>query len=499
MLATYVTLDQGTGAVHTAPGHGADDYRTGVAYGLDIYAPVGPGGHFLETVETFGGLRVFDANPRIEAALAERGRLWHRSSLSHSYPHCWRCHHPVIFLATSQWFIAMDGEALRRARPGGDRPAWSGSRRGVRSASAGWSRIAPTGASRASGRGVCRFPPSTARPAVRRRSRRRSSSGRPPCSNSTARTPGTNARSRSSCLPASPARHAAARRSSASATSSTSGSTPARVTKRSCHTAPTWNGRRTSISRGRISTGAGSRARSWWASVTRGQAPYRAVVTHGFVVDKAGLKMSKSLGNTIEPQELIATERRGGPPAVGCDGRLPRGGADRPRDPRTGGRGLPQDPEHLPILLGNLDDFDPSTDLLPLDALHEVDRYTLARFAETARRVVAAFEAYDFPVFFQAINALVTVDLSAFYVDVTKDRLYTLAPAVAVTPRGADDDVPDCRRPRAPDGADSPGDGRRGVARASRARARSRSTWPTSRSSSPTSRTTSWWRGGRGC
>ena len=110
VLGDYVTLDAGTGAVHTAPGHGSDDFNTGLRYGIDIYAPVGPGGHFLETVELFGGQRVFDANPRIEEALKERGRLWHRDTFQHSYPHCWRCHNPVIFLATSQWFIRMDGE-----------------------------------------------------------------------------------------------------------------------------------------------------------------------------------------------------------------------------------------------------------------------------------------------------------------------------------------------------------------------------------------------------
>ena len=117
VLADYVTLEPGTGAVHTAPGHGSDDFMTGVKYGLEIYAPVGPGGHFLDTVELFGGQRVFDANPTIEEALKERGRLWHRETFQHSYPHCWRCHNPVIFLATSQWFIAMDGAARSRERP----------------------------------------------------------------------------------------------------------------------------------------------------------------------------------------------------------------------------------------------------------------------------------------------------------------------------------------------------------------------------------------------
>ncbi len=118
VLGEYVTLEQGTGAVHTAPGHGADDFLTGVKYGLEIYAPIGPGGHFLETVELFGGVRVFDANPKVEQALHERARLWHREEFQHQYPHCWRCHNPVIFLATSQWFVRMDGEAVIECEDG---------------------------------------------------------------------------------------------------------------------------------------------------------------------------------------------------------------------------------------------------------------------------------------------------------------------------------------------------------------------------------------------
>ena len=122
VLGDYVTLEAGTGAVHTAPGHGSDDFNTGVKYGLDIYAPVGPGGHFLDTVELFGGLRVFDANPKIEEALKERGRLWHRQAFAHQYPHCWRCHNPVIFLATAQWFIGLDEVRLPFGGPQGRQP-----------------------------------------------------------------------------------------------------------------------------------------------------------------------------------------------------------------------------------------------------------------------------------------------------------------------------------------------------------------------------------------
>src|SRR5262245_38566679 len=92
VLGDYVTLEAGTGAVPTAPGHGTDDFNTGMKYGLDIYAPIGPAGHFLDNVELFGGTRVFDANPKVEEALDRRGRLWHREPFAHQYPHCWRCH-----------------------------------------------------------------------------------------------------------------------------------------------------------------------------------------------------------------------------------------------------------------------------------------------------------------------------------------------------------------------------------------------------------------------
>ncbi len=121
VLAGYVTLDAGTGAVHTAPGHGADDFNTGLKYGLDIYAPVGPGGHFDDTVGLFAGQRVFDANPNVEEALKQRSRLWHRAAFAHQYPHCWRCHNPVIFLATAQWFISLDTTKGKGQRAEGKR------------------------------------------------------------------------------------------------------------------------------------------------------------------------------------------------------------------------------------------------------------------------------------------------------------------------------------------------------------------------------------------
>jgi len=108
VLADYVTLEQGTGVVHTAPGHGADDYRTGQKYGLDAYAPLDDDGRFVEGLPEYKGKTVFEANPAVIALLKSRGALFAESKLQHSYPHCWRCHNPVIFRATEQWFIQLD-------------------------------------------------------------------------------------------------------------------------------------------------------------------------------------------------------------------------------------------------------------------------------------------------------------------------------------------------------------------------------------------------------
>ncbi len=128
-------LDQGTGCVHTAPGHGEDDYHAGVAHGLDIYSPVGPDGRFDETVGPYQGLQVFQANERIVEDLRQNGSLLHAGSISHSYPHCWRCKKPVIYRATAQWFIAMDHGRPARQGPGGHPGSRHGCRPGARSAS----------------------------------------------------------------------------------------------------------------------------------------------------------------------------------------------------------------------------------------------------------------------------------------------------------------------------------------------------------------------------
>ena len=125
VLGDYVTLDTGTGVVHTAPGHGWDDYLTGVRYGLDIYCPVDKAGRFTEEIEHFAGVKVFDANAKVVDLLRSEGKLLQASRLTHSYPNCWRCKNPLIFRATEQWFIALDrGDLRKRALAAIDEVKW---------------------------------------------------------------------------------------------------------------------------------------------------------------------------------------------------------------------------------------------------------------------------------------------------------------------------------------------------------------------------------------
>jgi isoleucyl-tRNA synthetase len=429
VLATYVTLEQGTGAVHTAPGHGADDFNTGVQYGLDIYAPVGPGGHFLDDVEIFAGQRVFDANPKIEEALATRGRLWHREAFEHSYPHCWRCHNPVIFLATSQWFIAMDAGALRARALEAVRkvrwiPAWGEERLQKMlenrpdwciSRQRSWGVPIPAVDCVTCNEAVLTLD------LVERAAAVFGEHG----ADAWYERPVEEFLPEGLACPKCGGREFVRERDILDVWFD-SGSSHEAVLQRQGLKWPA-----------DLYLEGSDQYRGWFQSSllvaigTRGESPYRADLTHGFVVDEAGRKMSKSVGNTIEPQEIIA---KSGAEVL----RLWAAMVDYREEVRIGPEILARVVEAylklrntLRILVANLYDFSPETDAVPLDQLEDLDRFALARYGEVASRILAAYEAYDFPAIPQALNALVTVDLSAFYVDVSKDRLYTLAPKSA--------------------------------------------------------------------
>lgn len=427
VLADYVSLDTGTGCVHTAPGHGEEDYETGLKYGLDIYAPVDEAGRFTDEVPEFKGVFVFDADPLIVEKLRALGALFYSSQVEHSYPYCWRCKNPVIFRATHQWFISIDHKGLRQKllewinkvqwipQWGRDRiynmvavrPDWCISRQRA------WgvpivafycqdcgevllsrdliehvaSIVEREGADVWFAKGAEELlPPGTQCP----------------------KCGGGSFRKEEDILDV------------------------------WFDSGVSW----AAVLEGRADLGfpadmyleGSDQHRGWFQSslicsvANRGVPPYRSVLTHGFVVDGQGRKMSKSLGNVISPSEII--DRYGAEIL-----RLWACAEDYREDIRISEEIVQRLVEAYRrirntwrFMLGNLYDFDPRRDKVPYDGLWEIDRWILSRFSRFVGRVKEAYENYVFHIIYHSVHNFCVVDLSALYLDILKERLYVLAP-----------------------------------------------------------------------
>ncbi|MFB3917662.1 MAG: isoleucine--tRNA ligase [Terriglobales bacterium] len=436
VLAEYVTMDQGTGAVHTAPSHGADDFYTGQKYKLDQTCNVDAGGHLRNGLPEYDGLTVFKANQPIVELLKKRGALLAVEKIEHSYPHCWRCHNPVIFRATEQWFISMEAvmkdqlgheEGTLRSRALQEiqkvkwdpawgeerisnmiatRPDWCISRQrvwGVPIAVFFCERCAEPLKDRTVNQAVIEL----------------------------FRREGADAwykKDAAAILPA--------------GMQCNCGSTKFR---KEMDIIDVWfeSGSSHAAVLGHepdlpwpadLYLEGGDQHRGWFHSSLlcavgwRDKAPYRGVATHGWTLDAQGRPMSKSLGNVVDPVDVA--NRLGGEIV-----RLWAASVDFREDVRASEELMQRVAETyrkvrntFRYILGNLHGFNPQQDNVSYDQMEPLDRYMLAATWEMAREVEQSYEQFAFHKVYQRINQFCVVDLSAIYFDILKDRLYTFAP-----------------------------------------------------------------------
>ncbi len=421
VLGEFVSLEEGTGVVHIAPGHGEDDYEIGLKYGLDIYAPVDDGGKFTQQAGDLQGQFVLKANDAILEKLKAQHTLIREEKISHSYPHCWRCKKPVIFRATEQWFISVEHDGLRaKCLEEIDRVVWV-PKWGRERIHAMVSNRPDWCVSRQRSWGV----PITVITC--------SDCGKFIQDETVLNTVvdfveqhGADVWFVKAAEEFLPEGYACRSCGSTAFRKETdildvwfdSGVSHAAVVERDPRL--TWPAD--------LYLEGSDQHRGWFqssllASVgTRGTAPYRTVLTHGFVVDGSGKKMSKSQGNVIAPQEII---KNYGAEIL----RIWVSAEDYRDDIRISKEILNRLTEAYRkirntcrFLLGNLADFDHAD---YSDRLQEVDRWAMSRLQGLTRRVTRAYEHFDFHEVFHAIHNFCVVDMSAIYLDILKDRLYT--------------------------------------------------------------------------
>jgi isoleucyl-tRNA synthetase len=454
VLATYVTADTGTGAVHTAPAHGAEDFYTGVRYNIDPTCRVDASGRIHvdpeawnhNTPPAFDGMKVWAANPVIVAMLEESGALLASSDLEHSYPHCWRCHHPVIFRATEQWFISME-TPVKRADGSettfrqlaieeidkviwdpawgkeritnmiATRPDWCISRQRI------WG--VPIAVFLCEG---CQKPildPALNRKIVKLFEEHGAEAWHTtditallPASVTCAHCGGTAFRKETDILDV----------------WFDSGTSWYTVCESDPELKPAYTSFQNETGAKVLYLEGGDQHRGWFHSslltsvALRGRAPYSHVTTAGWTLDEQGRAMSKSLGNGVDPVDIA--NRMGGEIV-----RLWVASIDF-REDMAASENLMQRCAEIyrklrntfRFLLGNLNGFDPMRDRVPEAELLPLDRYMLARTRELTENILNWYDRFEFHRIYHAVNEFAIVDLSSFYLDVLKDRMYTFAP-----------------------------------------------------------------------
>jgi len=424
ILAPFVTLEAGTGCVHIAPGHGQEDYEIGLKYGLENYAPVDDAGKFTEDVEHFAGQFVFDANDNVIKKLKEVGALLGHLPMQHSYPHCWRCKQPIIFRSTEQWFISMEKNNLRKKALAAINevqwiPAWGRDRiYGMVENRPDWC----ISRQRLWGVPITVYYCAKCKAEVLTKEIL-------DYLVALVEKGGADIWFEKEATDLMPKGSVCPHCQSSEFTKETnildvwfdSGVTHAAVLEK----------RPDLRSPADMYLEGSDQHRGWFHSSllesvgTRNRAPYLSVLTHGFVVDGEGKKMSKSIGNTIEPQEVI--EKYGAEIL-----RLWVAAEDYTDDIRISEEILKRLVEAYRrirntgrFILGNLYDFDPDKDLIAYEKMEEMDKWALHRLQEIIKRVGDAYDRYQFHVVFYTLYNYCTVDLSALYLDVLKDRLYT--------------------------------------------------------------------------
>ncbi|WP_434745269.1 isoleucine--tRNA ligase [Candidatus Pantoea rara] len=420
VLGEHVTLDAGTGAVHTAPGHGPDDYVIGQKYGIETANPVGPDGSYLPgTYPTLDGVNVFKANDLIVELLKEKGALLHVEKLLHSYPHCWRHKTPIIFRATPQWFISMDQKGLRaqslkeikgvqwipdwgQARIESmvaNRPDWCISRQRT------WGVPMALFVHKESEE----LHPDTLA-LMEKVAQRVEQEGIQAWWDLDPRE-----------LMGDDADHYVKVPDTLDVWFD-SGSTSYSVVD----ARPEFGGHAPDLY-----LEGSDQHRGWFMSslmistAMKGKAPYRQVLTHGFTVDGQGRKMSKSIGNTVAPQDVmnklgadilrlwVASTDYSGEMAVSDE--ILKRSADAYRRIRNTAR----------FLLANLSGFNPATDLVKPEEMVVVDRWAVGRAQAAQADIVASYENYDFHEVIQRLMQFCSIEMGSFYLDIIKDRQYT--------------------------------------------------------------------------